>query len=213
MARHIVKSGESLARIARHYGFRDWRLLYDHPDNADFRKKRPDPDVIFPGDIVVIPDKELRRASVNTGATHRFRVKAPRRVLRVRMVKPDGEPLKAAELTLSYAGGEVEGETDGDGFVEIEVPPDISSATLLIDGDEHHLLFEHLDPVHDTPDEGRRGARSRLANMGYDVPPDGPLDNAALARALRAFQADHGLDPSGALDGPTLDKLVAEHGC
>jgi N-acetylmuramoyl-L-alanine amidase len=213
VARHIVKSGESLARIARHYGFRDWRLIYDHPDNADFRERRPDPDVLFPGDTVVIPEKEIGSASIATGALHRFRVKAPRRVLRIRMLKPDGEPLKAAEYTLSYAGGEIEGETNDEGLIDIEVPPDLTGATLLIDGDEHRLLLEHLDPVRDTPDEGERGARSRLSNMGYDVPPKSPDDGAAMARAIRAFQADHGLDPSGVLDGGTVDKLVAEHGC
>jgi len=29
-----------------------WRELYNHPDNAAFRKKRPDPNRIFPGDSI-----------------------------------------------------------------------------------------------------------------------------------------------------------------
>src|SRR5262249_23211668 len=31
------------------------RHIYDHPDNAAFRLKRPDPNRIYPGDVLMIP--------------------------------------------------------------------------------------------------------------------------------------------------------------
>ena len=36
--------------------------LYDHSDNAAFRTKRPNPDLIYPGDVIKIPAKEAKSA-------------------------------------------------------------------------------------------------------------------------------------------------------
>ena len=57
MPTHIVRAGENLTAIARKYGYSDWKTIYDHARNADFRKKRPNPNVIMPGDEIYVPDK------------------------------------------------------------------------------------------------------------------------------------------------------------
>jgi len=54
--RYTVKSGDSLSKIARSKGLPSWRIIYNHPDNADFRRKRPNPNLIHPGDTLVIPN-------------------------------------------------------------------------------------------------------------------------------------------------------------
>ena len=54
---HTVKKGETLGGIAKANGFKSFREIYDHPDNAAFKAKRPNPNLIFPGDVLVIPDK------------------------------------------------------------------------------------------------------------------------------------------------------------
>ena len=55
---YTVQSGDYLQKIAEEHGFESWRDLYYHEDNADFRRRRPNPDRIYPGDIVMIPDRE-----------------------------------------------------------------------------------------------------------------------------------------------------------
>lgn len=55
MPEHTVKAGECLSSIAASYGFRDYRTICDHPSNAAFRAKRPNPNLIYPGDVVMIP--------------------------------------------------------------------------------------------------------------------------------------------------------------
>lgn len=40
---HVVKQGECLTRIAARYGFGDYRVIYDHPANTEFKRKRPNP--------------------------------------------------------------------------------------------------------------------------------------------------------------------------
>ena len=59
MKTHTVKQGECLSSIAHRYGFKNAGLLYDHPDNEAFRKRRPDPAVIFPGDEIKIGSPDI----------------------------------------------------------------------------------------------------------------------------------------------------------
>lgn len=53
---YTVVSGDTLTRIALRHGVPSWRNIYNAPENADFRRRRPNPDRIFPGDAVIIPD-------------------------------------------------------------------------------------------------------------------------------------------------------------
>jgi LysM repeat protein len=56
---HVIKKGETLIKIAKQYGIKDWRKgLYEHKDNQAFRKKNPDPETIPPGEKLVIPEPE-----------------------------------------------------------------------------------------------------------------------------------------------------------
>ncbi len=54
---YTVKSGDTLSRIAAREQYASWRDIYYHPDNAAFRVKRPNPDHIFPGDLLMLPNK------------------------------------------------------------------------------------------------------------------------------------------------------------
>ncbi len=52
---YTVKPGDSLSAIARKLGLKSWQELYNNPDNAAFRAKRPNPNLIFAGDVLMIP--------------------------------------------------------------------------------------------------------------------------------------------------------------
>ncbi len=56
-SRYVVKKGDSLSRIAARQGLPSWRMLYDSPDNAAFRRRRPNPNLIQPGDVLILPDE------------------------------------------------------------------------------------------------------------------------------------------------------------
>ncbi len=49
-----VQRGDSLSAIGRRHGV-DWGRIYNHPSNAAFRAKRPNPNQIQPGDEIFIP--------------------------------------------------------------------------------------------------------------------------------------------------------------
>jgi hypothetical protein len=38
---HIVRQGGWLSSIAKKHGVADWRTIYNHPENARLRTKRP----------------------------------------------------------------------------------------------------------------------------------------------------------------------------
>lgn len=53
---HTVMPGQNLSSIARQYKLKSWKDIYKYDANEAFRGKRPNENLIFPGDIVVIPD-------------------------------------------------------------------------------------------------------------------------------------------------------------
>jgi hypothetical protein len=54
--RYTVQRGDSLSRITTRHGLPSWRMVYNSPENADFRRRRPNPDLIQPGDVLILPD-------------------------------------------------------------------------------------------------------------------------------------------------------------
>jgi len=57
MTTHTVAQGESWSVIAAQHDYRNWRIVYYAPENADLRRTRPNPDLLQPGDKIVIPDR------------------------------------------------------------------------------------------------------------------------------------------------------------
>jgi len=54
--RYVVRSGDSLNKIASTFHLRSWVEIYNNPENSDFKRRRPNPNLIFAGDVVMIPD-------------------------------------------------------------------------------------------------------------------------------------------------------------
>lgn len=57
MTTHTVAKDENLSVIAAKHGFKNWRIIYYAAGNEAFRQRRPDPDLIQPGDVVAIPER------------------------------------------------------------------------------------------------------------------------------------------------------------
>jgi hypothetical protein len=119
---HVVEQGECLTTIAARYGFADGKTIYEDGANAAFREKRKNPDVIYPGDEIVIPDKKPKSVSCAPEQTHKFKVTLPRRKLKLKLQDVAGEPLKSVPYKLIVGALEIEGETTGEGMIEKDVP-------------------------------------------------------------------------------------------
>ncbi len=211
---HKVAQGESLSGIAKKYGFADWKTIYNHGDNADFKKKRPNPNLIFPGDRINIPEKEHKQVDISTDAEHTFEVRRRQSVLRL-VLKEFTEPIANANYELHFKGLKkpITGMTDGQGKLEAKVPPDLQSARLVINDYELKLAVGHLNPMKDAPDKGVSGLQARLTNLGYGSGPADGIIGRRTHAAIRGFQADQKITESGRADNDTISKLEEIYGC
>ena len=218
---HIVKQGEHASSIAAQYGFRDFNSIWGDAQNKALRDKRKNPHVLFPGDVVFIPDRLRKDLDRPTAKTHSFTLKARPLHLRIILERQRGEPFANTPCKLaagdegktqnSKADGSVErdiGKSETDGALEIESQISLNKETIPLDI-VVPVHIGHLDPV-DTPS----GQLSRLANLGYYRGVEDPVDNDELHSAIEEFQCDNPpLKVTGILDAATQAKLEAVHGC
>lgn len=200
-ATHIVKSGEHLGRIARDFGFENFSILWDHPDNAALKQLRKDPMLLAPGDEVFIPDRVQLIFKRATAASHDFKVTVDTLTLTLKLVAFDGKPLANSKVKVRVEAPETGGAssqdeqeltTDGDGNLTVDVASHVDSGSIEIDGVIFPLGIGGLDPI--TTDSG---VAQRLSNLGYLVLDDDDLDPQLLRLAIQDFQADNGLPTSG----------------
>ncbi|HMA94556.1 MAG TPA: peptidoglycan-binding protein [Polyangiaceae bacterium] len=213
--RHTVQPGECFASIAARYGFEDYTVIYNHPANTKLKRIRPNPNVLFPGDVVAIPEPKPRELSLATGRVHPLKVRRPKKELRVVIKNDRGEALASTPYNLQIDGRSTpeEGTTDGDGLLKHQVPAGTQSVVVQIAELSLRMRLGSLAPLRDTPDRGVRGAQARLCNLGYNVGSiDGKLSRGTRA-AIAMFQHDHEKPVDGELSPELIDLLLTEHGC
>lgn len=211
---HSVRQGECLMSIAHKYGFADYRLIYDHPKNAELKRRRPNPGLMMPGDKVFIPARESLRFTCETGKSHTFVVQLPKRTISLKLRDPLGKPIANTEYTLIVDQQEWPSrKTDEDGLVNEEVPAYAKRVELRVNDEVVTLNLGHLNPVEEVHDDGVSGIQGRLANLGYyEGESTGVLDEAT-EEAIRAFQADQDIAVDGAVTDELCAALTKAHGC
>jgi len=211
---HTVVQGECLASISQQYNFLNYRTIYDAPENEDFRLKRPNPNIINPGDRLYIPDKETRFELRPTGASHKFQVAPQKVMLRIVLMRERLTPYACAEYELTVGDNTLSGQTDSVGLLEQVIPADAAGGTLKIflganesdGGIVWDLSLGQLDPA-DTV----TGAQARLNNLGFYCGAVDGIIGPKTETALRAIQIVNGLSVTAALDPATCGLLEALH--
>jgi N-acetylmuramoyl-L-alanine amidase len=213
---YTVRQGDYLSKIAKDFGFTDYRTIWNHPDNAELKAKRKNPNVLYPGDKLVIPDRDPREENCAVDKRHLFKTKGPE--LRLRLVLEDSyeKPVANAECLLAMDGDSRKITTDDDGKIDEPLRPGTTHATLIIqDAKQTHLnsieipiKIGHLDPI-----EELSGQKGRLQNLGYFPGKGDDEDDPAFITAVERFQAEHGLTVDGICGPKTQGKLQDIHGC
>ena len=210
---HTVRQGDYLSKIAHAHGFRDWRAIYDHPENADFRRLRPNPNLIYPGDRIFIPEREEKTIEVPTGSRQRFRINCQSNRLHLVLSDETQEPLGDVPYELSFRGQTIRATTDDQGVIDTEIPADLAEARLSIAGRYMQLRIGDLNPMDDTDDGGASGVQGRLHNLGYyQGPIDGELSEETRT-AIRAFERDHELPELSDVNRLLKQRLCEVYGC
>ena len=224
MATYTVLQGDCLSSIASKYRFRNWRTIYDHPENEALKRNRPNPNQMYPGDKVFIPERETKKAAIVTGRNHVFTVNTFPMHLRFVVIDDNWIPFRNKRYELrvdsqpklysgvtAASGGAIEHPQQNEPKIEAEAKE--AEVTIWLDDDRSRppsvwrLKLGHLDPI-----EEITGVQKRLANLGFPVK---KLDDKELLppaiEALMAFQTQAGLEVSGKNDQTTKDALLKIH--
>lgn len=214
---YTIQQGDCLNSLAKQHGFADFATLYRHPENAAFREKRPNPNIIFPGDILFIPDRRVQEIPCATDQGHKFTLAQKKVYLRLCLQDDLHNPYPNTKYRLTVDGVDFAGATDSTGLLQQEIPADAADGEITIfpfpddpsdPGYTFTLKLGHLDPI----DEDS-GVDARLINLGF-----GPTDTEdaewsddSKGEALKAFQDRFGLEITGLADDATRQKLRALH--
>lgn len=213
---HTVSQGECLSLIARNYGFDNWRTIYDDAANADFRRLRPNPNLIYPGDKVVIPDLVTGKEGAGTEKTHTFELKLDHTMLRIVVKDALDKAIASKDYRLTVPPLlPMEGKTGGDGMIEHEIPQDGAAGTLevfLHGKSEPPLIWRlhigGLDPIQEVD-----GYQARLNNLAYDCGPVDGIDGPLTKAGVRRFQTAEHIQVDGVVGPQTRGTLEKAYGC
>jgi N-acetylmuramoyl-L-alanine amidase len=211
---HKVVQGEHLSGIAESAGLpRD--KVWDDPSNAGLKSLRKNPNVLLPGDSVVVPDPVPAEFSRPTDVTHKFTVSKDKLDLCMVLVDCYEKPIAKASCLLRLGATSVTVTTDGNGRLQQKIPASLKTASVTIQdpqtpyqGTTIPIKIGKLDPV-----EEKTGQQARLSNLGYYPGEVGGTDDDAFESAVEEFQCDHNLTVDGDCGPQTQAKLKQVHGC
>lgn len=101
MSTYTVVAGDCLYAIGAKAGI-PWSKIWNHPNNAELRDARANPNIVCPGDVLFIPEVETKTKTGATDTLHRFVLKSTVAQLRLRIVKPDFEKIVHDQRTLTF---------------------------------------------------------------------------------------------------------------
>jgi hypothetical protein len=214
---HTVSQGESVAIIAKKYGFPSWDILYNHSDNSGFKTLRPNPDIIFPGDKIFIPELQKSRFNVKANQRHVFRSQAKKDDVVIKIGAIGGTIWSDRKVELDINGSIVESKTDAKGNANFKLPKGHAEEAILLvytlkdtNNPSYRVSVKlgHLDPITEYI-----GQQARLTALGYDC---GLLTNKANQRfenATNDFQTDNELTVDGICGPNTQQTLEKVFGC
>jgi hypothetical protein len=92
---YSVREGDCIGNIAFSRGF-EWTTIWNHPNNAALKAKRKDPNLLFRGDIVFIPDLRVKQQDCPTDAKYTFTVKGVPARFRIKLLTEHKDEQKTA---------------------------------------------------------------------------------------------------------------------
>jgi LysM repeat protein len=212
---HTVAQGEYLSSIAAQFGFMDYTVLWNHPNNAQLKNLRINPNVLYPGDILFVPEKQGKDESGATTKRHIFNLGKSPLALHLALKDLDQKPIANAACTLYLDQQKISLTSDENGIIQREIPAGARGCTLIVQkadtpytGSNVQIGIGELDPV-----DTLTGQAGRLNNLGYFAGEPESSDDLDFASAVEEFQCNFGLKVDGDPGPQTQSKLKEVHGC
>jgi LysM repeat protein len=184
---YVVRQGDYLLKLASQFGF-DADTVWGDPENQQLNTLRTDPNILFPGDVLQIPDPVAADpTSLTPGSTNNFVSTPPTATLQVQFIGADGSPLASAAYQIQELPALTGQQTDGSGLATIQVPVSYETLTVVFtdSGAAYQLQVGDMDPINSLS-----GIFKRLQNLGFianDMDFD-PTNFHVLRSALYLFQ-------------------------
>ncbi len=213
---YIIQQGDTLTRIALKNGLNSAEDIYNHPANKTFKDKRPNPNVIYPGDQITLPEASATPFAGSVDKTHQFVLKPPKETFEVIIKNDEGEVWTGKRAVLTVGEQTLDQTLDDSGLLSVELHKlNEKEATLEIYLDEEseepshtmEIQLAHLDPI-----DTISGVQGRCNNLGFDC---GAVDGEMgplTQEGIKAFQQHHQLDVDGKLGPKTQDTLQQAYG-
>jgi hypothetical protein len=195
MQPYVIKQGDYLALLAFQYGF-DADTAWNDPKNAALQAQRPNPNILFPGDVLYIPDPvNASPSQLATGSSNSFVTNPPTATMTLRFPDPS---LASQAYSIAELPALVGLTTGGDGTATFAVPVTQTTVTLTFatSGATYSVSVGALDPIGTLS-----GVFERLQHLGY-VGTDEVLDPTNLD-GLKAAVADFLASPANGGPGAT----------
>jgi hypothetical protein len=205
MIAYYVNQGDCIGCIAYRHGHLP-ETIWNEAANSDLKNQRKDPNVLFPGDIVQIPEIQVKQAPCATEQRHRFKRKGIPIKLVIELRLQDRK-LANEDYELGVGGKTIRRKTDGNGKLEASIHPDASDGWLRIRGRKIPFNLGTLDPVETTT-----GQQQRLNQVGHPCGPVDGIHGPLTSAGFLSFQKKHGLTENGQANRATLDKLKEDYG-
>lgn len=206
--KYTIKSGDCLSSLGERYRI-PWKKIWQDSANEPLRKKRGDPDVLYPGDIIYIPDFEKKMEFGATEQRHRFRLKLNPIWIRVAVLDILHQPMADVPYHFVVDGEpQPEAQTTSEGLAEVKIHKAESEVVLHLPWGELPVELGRLDPANTI-----KGIQERLKNLGIDP---GLIDGRMgprTAAAIRQFQELElkGKKATGVPDEDTVKRLREFH--
>jgi hypothetical protein len=198
MQPYVIKQGDYLAKLACQFGF-DADTVWSDPKNADLRKLRSDPNLLWPTDILYIPDQVNKQPvlkSLTTGTTNTFVSDTPTVTVNLKFADAElaSQPYTIPELP-QLTG--LTTRADGTATIAMPITQRVVTVVFTSDGTAFTCNVGHVDPINTLS-----GVIQRLQNLGF-LDPNADLetfDLDSVRGALREFLATQ---PGAAVDSPS----------
>jgi hypothetical protein len=199
MQPYVIRDGDYLAQLASKFGF-DADTVWNDPSNADLQKLRPNPNILFAGDVLQIPDPPSQApagTSLTPGSSNSFVSDAPTVSLSVTLAAQDASAYASRAYTIQELDQLTGLQTDGSGVLTFQAPVTLGVATVVFTdtGESWALSIGQLDPINTLS-----GIFQRLQNLGFVAPPlqFDPTNLDLLRTGLRSLKASQSPDSAPA---------------
>ena len=223
-----VKNGEWLATIAHDEKFTDdGQAIWNDAKNAGVRKAHPNPNLLCRHQRLYIPEKKKKEEPKDVDALHKFIVKKPKVLLRLRILDAADKPIEGEAYKMAvgleifsgvtYAGPPSSTDTGEmtPGIIAHWIPIDETSGELDFPdlGIRFPFTIGELKEIEPKCTKNKkcsiRGSQERLNNLGFS---SGPVDGDIGRKTRHAtwlFQAycDKHSGSLGFNSGP-IDKII-----